>query len=127
LPYWKNNRTVREQARIFVTRATWQRVAFIVYCERLNQKYKLVGDSLRATFERVRKEAGLPNLRLHDASHFFASACVASGVDFMTISKWLGHGDGGMLLGRVYGHISNEHAQRAAKKVIFGNGGRGVR
>ncbi len=27
-----------------------------------------------------------------------------------------------MLVGRVYGHISNEHAQRAAKKVTFGNG-----
>jgi integrase len=80
--------------------------------------------SLRATFERVRKEAGLPNLHFHDTRHFFASVCVASGVDFMTISKWLGHGDGGMLVGRVYGHISNEHAQRAAKKVTFGNGGK---
>ena len=79
--------------------------------------------SLRGTFEKVREEAGLPNLHFHDTRHFFASACVASGVDFMTISRWLGHGDGGMLVGRVYGHISNEHAQRAAKKVTFGNDG----
>jgi integrase len=79
--------------------------------------------SLRATFEKVRNEAGFPNLHFHDMRHFFASVCVASGVDFMTISKWLGHGDGGILVGRVYGHISNEHAQRAAKKVTFGNGG----
>jgi integrase len=80
--------------------------------------------SLRGTFEKVREEAGLPNLHFHDTRHFFASVCVASGVDFMTISKWLGHGDGGMLVGRVYGHISNEHAQRAAKKISFGNVGR---
>ena len=80
--------------------------------------------SLRGTFEQVREEAGLHNLHFHDTRHFFASVCVASGVDFMTISKWLGHGDGGMLVGRVYGHISNEQTQRAAKKVTFGNGGK---
>lgn len=80
--------------------------------------------SLRGTFEKVREEAGLPGLHFHDTRHFFASVCVASGVDFMTISKWLGHGDGGMLVGRVYGHISNEHAQRAAKRISFENVGR---
>jgi integrase len=80
--------------------------------------------SLRATFECVREEAGLPNLHFHDLRHYFVSACVTSGVDFMTIAKWVGHSDGGMLIGKVYGHLSNEHTQRAAKKVIFGNGGK---
>ena len=79
--------------------------------------------SLRATFEKVREEAGLSNLHFHDTRHHFISECVMSGVDFMTIAKWVGHSDGGMLIGKVYGHLSNEHAQRAAKKVTFGNGG----
>ena len=43
-------------------------------------------------------------------------------VDIMTIARWIGHADGGMLIGKVYGHLSNEHAQRAAKKVTFENG-----
>lgn len=77
--------------------------------------------SLRGTFEKVRKEAGLPNLHFHDTRHFFISACVMSGIDFMTIAKWVSHADGGMLIGKVYGHLSNEHAQRAASKVKFGN------
>jgi integrase len=80
--------------------------------------------SLRATFEIVREEAGIPNLHFHDTRHHFISECVMSGVDIMTIAKWVGHSDGGMLIGKVYGHLSNEHAQRAAKKVTFGNGGK---
>ena len=80
--------------------------------------------SLRGTFEKVRKEAGLPNLHFHDTRHHFISECVMSGVDFMTIARWVSHADGGCLIGKIYGHLSNEHAQRAAKKVTFGNGGR---
>lgn len=79
--------------------------------------------SLRATFERLREEAGLPNLHFHDTRHHFISECVMSGVDFMTIAKWVGHASP-VLIGKVYSHLSNEHAQRAAKKVTFGNGGK---
>lgn len=43
-----------------------------------------------------------------------------SGIDFMTIAKWVGHQDGGILIGKVYGHLSNEHAQRQAQRVNFG-------
>lgn len=77
--------------------------------------------SLRGTFEAVREEAGMPNLHFHDTRHHFISECVMSGVDFMTIARWVGHADGGMLIGKVYGHLSNEHAQRAASRVRFGN------
>ena len=43
-----------------------------------------------------------------------------SGVDFMTIAKWVGHRDGGLLIGKVYGHLSDEHTRRQAGKVSFG-------
>jgi integrase len=79
--------------------------------------------SLRATFEKVRSEAGLPNLHFHDTRHHFISECVMSGVDFMTIAKWVGHASP-VLIGKIYCHLSNEHAQRAAKRVTFGNGGK---
>lgn len=83
--------------------------------------------SLRGTFEKVRLEAGLPNLHFHDTRHTFISACVMSGVDFMTIAKWVSHSDGRMLIGKVYGHLSNEHAKRAANKVTFESGGKEAR
>jgi hypothetical protein len=43
-----------------------------------------------------------------------------SGIDYLTIAKWVGHQDGGVLIGKIYGHLSNEHAQRQAQRVSFG-------
>jgi hypothetical protein len=43
-----------------------------------------------------------------------------SGIDFMTIARWVGHKDGGILIGKVYGHLSNEHAQAQATRLNFG-------
>ncbi len=65
-------------------------------------------------------KAGMPKFGYHDLRHYFISHCVMSGIDFMTIARWVGHQDGGVLIGRVYGHLSNEHAQRQAQRVSFG-------
>jgi hypothetical protein len=43
-----------------------------------------------------------------------------AGIDFMTIAAWLGHKDGGILVGKVYGHLLDEHRSKAAKQVRFG-------
>jgi integrase len=55
----------------------------------------------------------------HDFRHFFATTCIESGVDIPTVSRWLGHKDGGALAMRVYGHLRQEHSFSAAKKVTF--------
>ncbi|HEX3718581.1 MAG TPA: tyrosine-type recombinase/integrase [Verrucomicrobiae bacterium] len=82
------------------------------------------GDRAAKTFREslliARKEAGVPKFGFHDCRHFFISMCVMSGIDFMTIAKWVGHQDGGILIGKVYGHLSNEHAQLQAQRVNFG-------
>src|ERR1039458_5505783 len=77
--------------------------------------------SFRESLLLARKAAGLPAFGFHDCRHFFISMCVMSGIDFMTIAKWVGHQDGGILIGKVYGHLSNEHAQRQAQRVSFGS------
>jgi len=51
--------------------------------------------------------------------HLFASSCVEVGVDVPTVSKWLGHVDGGSLALKVYGHLRTEHSLAQALKVIF--------
>jgi integrase len=71
-------------------------------------------DSLKLT-----REAGSPKLNFHDCRHFFISMAVMSGIDYMTIARWVGHQDGGVLIGKVYGHLSNEHTQRQAKRLVF--------
>jgi integrase len=74
----------------------------------------IAAKSLRESFKLVRKKAGLPHVGFHDFRHFFASQCVMAGIDFMTVAHWLGHSDGGILVGRVYGHLADEHKRRMA-------------
>ena len=73
--------------------------------------------SLRESFYATRKEAGLTWVGFHDFRHYFASACVMAGIDYMTIAKWLGHQDGGILVGKTYGHLNDEHQRNAAAKL----------
>lgn len=62
----------------------------------------------------------LPNITQHGLRHYFATICIESGVDVPTVSKWLGHSDGGAIAMRVYGHLRDEHSLAAAQKVTFG-------
>jgi integrase len=75
--------------------------------------------TFRDSFAAARKEAKLPWVGFHDLRHYFASMAVMSGIDFKTIAEWLGHQDGGMLVGKVYGHLLPEHKQRMAERLVF--------
>jgi integrase len=55
----------------------------------------------------------------HDLRHLFATRCIESGVDIPTVSRWLGHADGGALAMRTYGHLRMEHSTAQAAKVHF--------
>ena len=67
----------------------------------------------------ARTKAKLDHVRLHDLRHYFASRCVMAGIDYMTIAAWLGHLDGGILVGKVYGHLADEHKKRQADKLTL--------
>jgi integrase len=73
--------------------------------------------SFRESLKIARRATGLQWIGFHDLRHYFCSMCVMAGIDFMTIAAWLGHKDGGILVGKVYGHLLDEHRQRAAKRV----------
>ncbi len=60
-----------------------------------------------------------PVLTQHDLRHFFATRCIEAGTDIPTVSRWLGHKDGGALAMKTYGHLRDEHSQGAAKLVQF--------
>lgn len=75
--------------------------------------------SFRESLKIARKAADVEWVGFHDLRHYFCSMCVMAGIDFMTIAVWLGHKDGGILVGKVYGHLLDEHRQRAAKQVRF--------
>jgi integrase len=64
-------------------------------------------------------DLGIKRITHHDLRHLFATRCIESGVDIPTISRWLGHKDGGALAMRTYGHLRDEHSQAMAAKVSF--------
>ncbi len=72
-------------------------------------------DSLQRSCRRL----SLPVLRHHDLRHYFATACIESGVPIPTVSDWLGHADGGALLMRTYRHLRDRHSLEAAKLVTL--------
>jgi integrase len=76
--------------------------------------------TLRESFNLVRTKAELPNVGFHDLRHLFCSFSVMAGIDFMTVASWLGHKDGGILIGKVYGHLLDEHRQKMAGKLVIG-------
>jgi len=69
--------------------------------------------------KRAEKKAGIAHLTHHDLRHLFATRCIESGVDIPTVSRWLGHKDGGGLAMKVYGHLRNQHSASMAKLVNF--------
>jgi integrase len=75
--------------------------------------------SFRESLKMARTAANLEWVGFHDLRHYFCSVCVMAGIDFMTVAAWLGHKDGGILVGKVYGHLLDEHRQKAARRVKF--------
>src|SRR5258707_7753082 len=65
------------------------------------------------------KKWGWAHITHHDLRHLFATRCIESGVDIPTVSRWLGHKDGGALAMKTYGHLRDEHSVSTAKKVTF--------
>ena len=73
------------------------------------------------SIDRASKLLGIKRITHHDLRHLFATRCIESGVDIPTVSRWLGHKDGGALAMKTYGHLRNEHSQAMAQKVKFSN------
>jgi integrase len=65
------------------------------------------------------KKLGVSRITHHDLRHLFATRCIESGVDIPTVSRWLGHKDGGALAMKTYGHLRDQHSAAMAQKVTF--------
>ena len=69
--------------------------------------------------DRAAKNVGMFRITHHDLRHLFATRCIETGVDIPTVSRWLGHKDGGALALKVYGHLRDQHSADMAQKVVF--------
>ena len=64
---------------------------------------------------RVRREAGIEGVRLHDLRHTHASHVVMNGVPVPVVSRLLGHADVSMTLR--YAHLGDRDIEEAAERV----------
>jgi integrase len=69
--------------------------------------------------DRAAEKVGMVRITHHDLRHLFATRCIESDVDIPTVSRWLGHKDGGALAMRVYGHLRDKHSEDMARRVSF--------
>ncbi len=71
--------------------------------------------SITKTWQSLRKEAGLPHLRLHDLRHMHASMLINSGQSLYVVQRVLGHSSPDV--SSRYSHLSTESLQQAANSV----------
>ncbi|MFT8558820.1 MAG: site-specific integrase [Acetobacter sp.] len=70
---------------------------------------------LEKPWRRIRKEAGLTDVRIHDLRHSFASDALELDEDLIMIGKLLGHRD--LKSTARYAHLKKEPIQRAVKGI----------
>jgi integrase len=69
--------------------------------------------SIKHGWQKVRRDAGLPDLRIHDLRHSAASFMINGGIDLYTVGKILGHSDHTSTIR--YSHLANETLMRAVE------------
>ena len=66
-------------------------------------------------WQKLRRLAGLEDVRIHDFRHTLASHAVMSGIDLYTVGRLLGHADIGST--ERYAHLADNHVRQAAGRI----------
>jgi len=74
-----------------------QAIAIYNYKQRIEGDPGLKPMSKSCHIHRAAKAIGMKRITHHDLRHLFATRCSESGVEIPTVSRWLGHKDGGAL------------------------------
>ena len=69
--------------------------------------------TLRGSFHRLLRAAGLPCIRFHDLRHACASILLGEGVPAQTVANYLGHSEVKTTL-NIYGHVTKSQTRDAA-------------
>ncbi|HEV2211093.1 MAG TPA: site-specific integrase [Verrucomicrobiae bacterium] len=84
-----------------------------IHARSFRESLKLVRAHAAAKYPHLARKA------FHDLRHHFISMAVMAGLDYLTIASWVGHQDGGVLIGKVYGHLADSHKKEQAQKLTF--------
>ena len=67
------------------------------------------------TWDKARKAAGLPNVRVHDLRHSFASALVNSGISLYEVQELLGHSS--IKTTQRYAHLDQSRLKKSVESI----------
>ena len=81
----------------------------------INAKTKLPYVTIHKVWERLRKKAGFPHIRLHDIRHLHASLLVNSGRTLYEVQQILGHSSPSVT--QRYAHLSTKSLQEASNSA----------
>ena len=81
----------------------------------INEKRKKPYVNIHKVWDGIRKEAGLPNLRIHDLRHQFASLLINSGSSLFIVQQLLGHSDPSVT--QRYSHLSIKSLEQATSSA----------
>lgn len=73
-------------------------------------------DTFRKSFEDACKKAGLKGVTMYSMRHYFISKAIMSGVNRLTVAKWVGHAST-MMIDQVYAHLSPEFRRGEMEKI----------
>ncbi len=82
-----------------------------IFCKKDGKPY----NSIKKSFSRVMKIAGIEDFRPHDLRHTFASHLVMSGCDIRTVQQLMGHKTITMTMR--YSHLSETHLKNAVNRL----------
>ena len=87
-----------------------------------NNPYVILGESefghlvnLQKPWTRIRRKAGLDDVRIHDLRHTYASVAMKGGIDPFTLKEIMGHKNLQTTLR--YAHLQDDAVQRAAGSI----------
>ena len=98
----------------FVAGDAWDNPMNLVFTDKLGGY--LSGNTVYANFKRVAASIGLPDARLHDLRHTYATAAIRSGDDIKTVQENLGHHTAAFTLD-VYGHVTEQMKRESAARM----------
>ena len=99
-------------------RALFERMRSERPANRWTRKYFASANARRRLIERARRSARIAS-RITICGICSQRAASNRGVDIPTVSRWLGHKDGGALAMKTYGHLRREHSIAQAQRVTF--------
>lgn len=108
---------VLEQQRQYVLNADGKLPAWVFPCWSSRRRtLPRNPDSISRAWDRHRKKHELPNVRVHDLRHYYATAASEAGISFRVIADQLGHTDPALTI-RLYSHTTASGRGSAALAV----------